>query len=112
MEQIEYLVELNWTWGRSSRFRECFRFHVQNKDDILKYATYELKRIARNYTYDCNHLDMPLNPVISSIAVTPVAKTEYIDTKELDNYLEVQKDKTTSLIKEGRIFINGETNYE
>ena len=112
MEQVEYLVELNWTWGKSARFRECYRFHVNNKEEIFSRAKHELKRISRNYTYDCSHLDMPLEPFISYITVTPVAKSEYIDTKELDEYLEVEKNKTTALIKEGRLFIDGEFNYE
>lgn len=74
-----YRVEVNWGWGRSVRFQEVERaqFTVNEPEAIKEWVRTVAQQIAKRYCYDCGQKDMPLNPQIYSVTVTPEFETVY-----------------------------------
>ncbi len=84
MEIEKWRLEVNWGWGRDTRFDEQAThtfFQERRPTDVQIQEAVEAiaTKIAKRYTYDCDDKSEPLNPCIYGLSLIPQAKTEYLN---------------------------------
>lgn len=113
----EYLGKIYWSWGtKDHRFNEIKEVYLDDKSELNETLKQFILKMTRDYAYDCNRLNEPLNPRIGNIELIPIKKSKWIDFEDtgLQDYLDNEIEWYGQLIEEGKAYINdgSEANYE